>query len=79
MIPQPDPHVLQSNPQFELLYRDLQKNKLHANGSSRIRDDKVLKEKLGFQEVCGVCFSFACSFVVFSSLSFCGRRSCGLG
>lgn len=35
MLPQPDAEVLQSNPQFALLWKDLATDKIQRNGVSR--------------------------------------------
>jgi len=51
MLPQPDPHVLTSNPQFALLFKDLTETRLAENGSSKCLDTKEVKEEEAFREV----------------------------
>ncbi|KAL1297925.1 hypothetical protein AAFC00_006438 [Neodothiora populina] len=50
MLPHPDLDVLSANPQFAALYSDLQKNRLHGNGASKLRDLKELKKSNEFQK-----------------------------
>lgn len=68
MLPQPDPHVLDSNPLFAALYKDLETTKLEANGRGRVGlgvGDKVgLKERGEVEEV-----SFAFWFRLMFALS----------
>lgn len=64
MLPQPDLHVLESNPLFAALYKDLETTKLEANGRARVGlgvVDKVgLKERGEFEEVGFFLFWFVC-------------------
>ena len=52
MLPPVDAVTLSANPQFRALYQDLSTNKLHPDGTSKIRDAKTLKEREVFAEVC---------------------------
>lgn len=49
MLPPTDPELLNANPQFDALYRDLCSNKLEADGTTKI-DAKAQKERDNFKE-----------------------------
>lgn len=51
MLPPVDTAVLDSSPKFNALYQDLCTNKLNPDGSTRVQDAKILKEREDFAEV----------------------------
>lgn len=52
MLSPVDPTVLSNNPKFNAVYQDLCTNKLNPDGTSKILDGKVLREREAFAEVC---------------------------
>lgn len=50
-LPPINPAILTANPKFSALYQDLLDNKLNPDGTTKILDPKVLKERADFAEV----------------------------
>lgn len=61
MLPPVDATVLSNNPKFHALYDDLCTGKLNPDGTSKILDAKVLKEREVFAEVCFISLALFCS------------------
>lgn len=51
MLPPVEPEIATANPKFDALYRDLCSNKISDDGTSKIVDVNVQKERDAFDEV----------------------------